>query len=128
MSEQKQGLNLVEAAMKTDIKFFVWSTVPSSVAISKGKYNTQLYEGKFRVEARIREVGLPAVFIYAGNFFENTIYRKHVFELANGDLEFHHPVILIDTECRPLPCVVADRSGNVIRRERSLSGCQSLYG
>ena len=49
----------------------------------------------------MKEIGVPGPFFYTGNFFENAVLRGHV-QLkpdGSGDLEFHQPVILEDTEC-----------------------------
>jgi hypothetical protein len=45
MSEEKQGQNIVEAAVKAGVQCFLWSTLPSSHDISDGKFVTRLYEG-----------------------------------------------------------------------------------
>ena len=83
------------------------------MAISNGKYRSQIYENKYKVDAYIKKVGLPAVFFYTGNFFENTIFRSHVKLCENGELEFHQPVILPDTKCI-LHCSIAYQSGIVV--------------
>jgi hypothetical protein len=36
------------------------------------------YSGKHNVDAYIRQIGLPGVFIFTGNFYENMITRKYV--------------------------------------------------
>lgn len=46
MSEEKQGQNIVEAAVASGVKCFLWSTLPSSREISGGRFETRLYEGK----------------------------------------------------------------------------------
>lgn len=46
MSEEQQGSNLVQAAAKAGVQCFLWSSLPSSAEISKGKFVTRLYEGK----------------------------------------------------------------------------------
>ena len=45
MSEETQGQNIVEAAVKAKVECFLWSTLPSSHEISGGKFMTRLYEG-----------------------------------------------------------------------------------
>jgi hypothetical protein len=97
-SEEQQGRNLVDAAVKNNVQCFVWSTLPSSLAVSKGKYKSQIYENKYKVDAYIQEVGLPSPFFYTGNFFENSVLRGHVKLCQDGELEFKQPVILEDTQ------------------------------
>jgi len=101
LSEEQQGRNLVDAAKKNNIKCFVWSTLPSSLAISGGKFKSQIYENKYKVDEYMRETGVPGPFFYTGNFFENAVLRGHVKvkQDGSGELEFHQPVILEDTEC-----------------------------
>ena len=101
LSEEQQGRNLVDAAKKNNIKCFVWSTLPSSLAISGGKFKSQIYENKYKVDEYMRETGVPGPFLYTGNFFENAVLRGHVKvkQGGSGELEFHQPVILEDTEC-----------------------------
>jgi hypothetical protein len=49
---------------------------------------------KHNVDAYIKEIGLPAVFILTGTFYENMIYRKHARYVEEFDsIEFRHPVI-----------------------------------
>ncbi|EJF66364.1 NAD(P)-binding protein [Dichomitus squalens LYAD-421 SS1] len=93
-SEEHQGKNLVDAALDNAVQCFVWSTLPSSNKISGGRFISRIYEGKYHVDDYIREKGLPAVFLYTGNFYENMVLRSHM--KYNHDLdrvEFHQPVI-----------------------------------
>lgn len=52
----------------------------------------------------MREMGVPGVFFYTGNFFENTVLRGHVRKREDGELEFRQPVILEDTKCITSAC------------------------
>jgi hypothetical protein len=103
-SEEQQGKNLVLAAKEAGVECFVWSTLPSSLAISNGKYCSQIYENKYKVDGYMAEIGVAGPFLYTGNFFENTVLRGHVTLKENGDLEFRQPVIHADTKCNfPVP-------------------------
>jgi hypothetical protein len=77
----------------------VWSTLPSSIAISNGKYCSQIYENKYKVDTYMAEQGVPGPFLYTGNFFENSVLRGHVSVGDDGNLLFKQPVILEDTKC-----------------------------
>jgi hypothetical protein len=80
---------------------FIWSTLPSSVEISKGEVNCEIYEGKHRVDKFIRdELKLDsAVFVLTGNFYENMVLRGHVVKTEDGKgIEFRQPVIREDTK------------------------------
>ncbi|KAJ5985547.1 hypothetical protein N7522_012743 [Penicillium canescens] len=99
MSEEQQGNNLVQAAAKAGVQCFLWSSLPSSAEISKGKFVTRLYEGKHSVDAIIREHNLPGAFILTGNFYENMILRKYVSYDKEQDLILmKRPVITADAE------------------------------
>lgn len=51
-------------------------------------------KGKYQVDDYIREKGLPASFLYTGNFFENMVYRSHMqYDREKDAVEFRQPVI-----------------------------------
>jgi hypothetical protein len=81
---------------------FVWSTLPSSLEISNGKIECEIYEGKHRVDSYIRDIGLPAVYVFTGNFYENQIFRSHVVETEDG-IEFRQPIIRGDVKRKSEP-------------------------
>jgi len=110
-NEEQQGKNLAKAALDAGVKCFVWSTLPSSEKLSGGKLVSQIYEGKHHVDSYIQEIGLPATFLYTGNFYENMNLRGHVvYEKGSDRIEFHQPVILPDTKLAML-YVEKDLSG-----------------
>ncbi|CCM05618.1 uncharacterized protein FIBRA_07847 [Fibroporia radiculosa] len=99
-SEERQGKNLVDASLAANVKCFVWSTLPSSRKISGGRLVSRIYEGKYQVDDYIRETGLPASFLYTGNFYENMVYRSHMQYHSDRDLvEFRQPIVKDTTEC-----------------------------
>jgi len=98
-SEERQGKNLVDAALAAGVRCFVWSTVPSSDILSGGRLVSQVYEGKYHVTQYIQETGLPAIFLYTGNFYENMIYRSHmVYHCDKDQVEFLQPIVKETTE------------------------------
>ncbi|KZT04881.1 NAD(P)-binding protein [Laetiporus sulphureus 93-53] len=93
-SEERQGKNLVDAALAANIQCLLWSTLPSSRKISGGRLVSRIYEGKYQVDDYIREKGLPASFLYTGNFYENMVYRSHMQYDREKDLvEFRQPIV-----------------------------------
>lgn len=102
-SEEQQGRNLVFAAKNAGVECFVWSTLPSSLAISNGKYCSQIYENKYKVDRYMEEIGMGGPFLYTGNFFENSVLRGHVSVKDDGELQFRQPVIKEDTKCTLSP-------------------------
>jgi len=106
-----QGKNLVKAASEAGVQCFIWSTLPSSKEISGGKFVSRIYEGKYKVDAYIKEVRLPAVFLYTGNFYENMVLRGHMrYQKQSDSLEFCQPIIKADTKLAML-YVEKDLSG-----------------
>lgn len=56
-------------------------------------------EGKHHVDDYIRELGLPASFLYTGNFYENMVLRGHVsYHKETDSFEFRQAIILLDTK------------------------------
>ncbi|KAI0771072.1 NAD-P-binding protein [Trametes elegans] len=93
-SEERQGKNLVDAALANGVRCFVWSTLPSSHKLSGGRLVSRIYEGKYHVDDYIREKGVPGVFLYTGNFYENMVSRQHVqYNRALDHVEFRQPII-----------------------------------
>ncbi|ROV91522.1 hypothetical protein VMCG_09445 [Cytospora schulzeri] len=123
-SEEQQGRNLVDAAMAAasasaggggsgggTVECFLWSTLPSSRALSGGRFVSRIYEGKYHVDDYIREKGFPACFLYTGNFYENMILRSHMRYVAETDtIEFRQPLLNADTKLAML-FVEKDLSG-----------------
>ncbi|KAF9237366.1 hypothetical protein BU15DRAFT_88804 [Melanogaster broomeanus] len=59
-SEMILGKNLVDAAVASDVKFFIWSSLPHSTRVSNGKYpNVYHFDNKANVEEYIRDSNLP---------------------------------------------------------------------
>ncbi|KAH9928449.1 uncharacterized protein BXZ73DRAFT_102291 [Epithele typhae] len=73
-SEERQGKNLVDAALEHRLHCFVWSTLPSSDKLSGGRFGSRIYD----VDDYMRKMVRPGTFIYTGNFYENMIFRSHV--------------------------------------------------
>ena len=68
------------------------------MAISGGKYRSQIYENKYKVDHYMKEQGVEGPYFYTGNFLENSVLRGHVKVGQDGDLEFKQPVILENTK------------------------------
>lgn len=60
-AETRQGINLAEAAARTDgLEHYVWSTLPDAGAVSGGRRDVPHFSSKSRVDAHIR-ARLPAL-------------------------------------------------------------------
>lgn len=99
-SEEQQGKNMVDAAAAAGtVECLLWSTLPSSKQISGGRFISQIYEGKHRVDDYIRRQNFPACFLYTGNFYENMILRSHIcFSAVSDTVEFRQPIVEADTQ------------------------------
>ena len=55
--------------------------------------------GKYHVDDYIRERGLPATFLYTGNFYENMVFRAHMkYDRELDRVEFQQPIIKETTQ------------------------------
>ncbi|KAH9928435.1 uncharacterized protein BXZ73DRAFT_102276 [Epithele typhae] len=98
-SEERQGKNLVDAALEHGLECFVWSTLPSSDKPSGGRFVSRIYEGKHRVDDYMCKTGRPGTFIYTGNFYENMIFRLYVkYDEGQDRVEFTQAIINEDTK------------------------------
>ncbi|KAJ6592504.1 hypothetical protein B0H19DRAFT_1215325 [Mycena capillaripes] len=70
--EITQGKNLVDAAKEAGVKFFIWSSLPSSTKESNGLY-THVYhvDNKAVIEDYLRASGVPFAVLLTGWFLEN---------------------------------------------------------
>lgn len=76
--EYQQAINMVKAAKKTPtLQHYLWSTLPNSNALSRGKYNVPFFDVKSSVDDYIRqdkEFVKKTTFVYLTNFASNMFY------------------------------------------------------
>ncbi|KAJ5610868.1 NmrA-like family-domain-containing protein [Penicillium lagena] len=76
--EYQQAINMVQAAKKTPtLQHYIWSTLPNSNHLSKGKYNVHFFDVKSSVDDYIRqdeEFLAKTTFVYFTNFASNMFY------------------------------------------------------
>ncbi|KAI9676019.1 MAG: hypothetical protein M1817_000762 [Caeruleum heppii] len=65
------GRSLADAAKKAGIKHYVYSSMPDHSIYNKGWPGLPLWSAKFTVENYVRQIGLPATFVYAGIYNNN---------------------------------------------------------
>lgn len=71
-SEMLLGKNLIDAAKATDVRYFIWSSLPHCTRVSNGKYaNVYHFDNKANVDDYLRESGVPHSILYTGWFSEN---------------------------------------------------------
>ncbi|KAJ7082957.1 hypothetical protein C8R44DRAFT_688380 [Mycena epipterygia] len=71
-NELVQGKNMVDAAKEVGVKFFIFTSLPSIVKLSGGKYKNVLhYDQKAEVEEYLKSSGLANASLLLGAFLEN---------------------------------------------------------
>ena len=89
------GKALANAAKKAGVQHYIYSSMPDHAAFGRGWPGLPLWSCKFTVENYIRQIGLPATFVYAGiynNNFTSLPYPLFCMELkSNGGFEWKAP-------------------------------------
>lgn len=90
------GMALADAAKATDIKHYIYSSMPDYSAINDQWPSLPLWSPKHKVEEYIRSIGLPATFVYTGiynNNFTSLPYPLFQMEgpLEDGSFEWQAP-------------------------------------
>lgn len=80
--EYQQAINMVHAAKRTPtLQHYLWSTLPNSNALSKGKFNVHFFDVKSSVDDYIRqdkEFLAKTTFLYLTFFSKNMSYPVYV--------------------------------------------------
>jgi uncharacterized protein YbjT (DUF2867 family) len=70
--EITHGRNAVDAAARSGVRHFVWSTLPDVEAISGGRWDVAHFTSKAKVDAVVRGAGFPLhTFVQPPFYFEN---------------------------------------------------------
>ncbi|MCJ1285416.1 hypothetical protein MMC26_004756 [Xylographa opegraphella] len=89
------GKALANAAKKAGVQHYIYSSMPDHGSFGKGWPSLPQWSSKFTVENYIRQIGLPATFVYAGiynNNFTSLPYPLFCMELKpNGSFEWKAP-------------------------------------
>lgn len=89
------GRSLADAAKKAGIQHYVYSSMPDHSIYGQGWPALPLWSAKFTVENYVRQIGLPATFVYAGiynNNFTSLPYPLFCMELKkDGTFEWKAP-------------------------------------
>ena len=89
------GKGLASAAKKAGVQHYIYSSMPDHGSFGKGWPSLPQWSSKFTVENYIRQIGLPATFVYAGiynNNFTSLPYPLFCMELKpNGSFEWKAP-------------------------------------
>ncbi|KAJ7490658.1 hypothetical protein FB451DRAFT_1220677 [Mycena latifolia] len=83
--EWTQGKNMVDAAKEADVKFFIFSSLPSIAKLSGGKYKSCVhYDLKADVEDYLKSSGLANASLLLGGFLEGFWRIPFLKKTANG--------------------------------------------
>ena len=89
------GKALARAARKAGIQHYIYSSMPDHAIYGMGWPSLPHWSVKFTVENYIRQIGLPATFVYAGiynNNFTSLPYPLFCMELqGDGNFEWRAP-------------------------------------
>ncbi|KAL8667817.1 MAG: hypothetical protein Q9202_000282 [Teloschistes flavicans] len=89
------GKALADAAKRAGVQHYVYSSMPDHAVFGHGWPSLPLWSCKFTVENYIRQIGLPATFVYTGiynNNFTSLPYPLFCMELRpNGSFEWTAP-------------------------------------
>ncbi|MCJ1393460.1 hypothetical protein MMC18_006335 [Xylographa bjoerkii] len=89
------GKELASAAKKAGVQHYIYSSMPDHGTFGKGWPSLPQWSSKFTIENYIRQIGLPATFVYAGiynNNFTSLPYPLFCMELKpNGSFEWKAP-------------------------------------
>ena len=126
--EYEHGKNLVEAVAASDVRHFVFSTLPHVGAITGGELNVPHFDLKARLEQKTVALGIPATFVHVAFYFDNFIAFFPPRPQGDGTFSFGFPQG--DT---PLAAVAAEDVGGVVapifeRREEFLGRTIGIVG
>lgn len=69
--EYDHGMNLIEAVKNSDVRHFVFSTLPSATKTSQGQFNVPHLDIKAELEDYTRRLKIPATFVHVAFYYEN---------------------------------------------------------
>ena len=72
--EIAQGKNAIEAAKKTGIQHFIWSTLPDVESISNGEFEVPHFTGKAKVDDLVKSAGFKySTFVQPPFYYQNLV-------------------------------------------------------
>jgi len=96
--EVRQGKLIADVAKETGVEWLLWSSLPNTNTGSNGVLKHVIhFDGKNQVEQYIRELGIPATFIYVGFYMSNFNSFFSMVAKPDGTQEIPLPYITEDT-------------------------------
>ena len=71
------GKSLADAAKKAGVQHYIYSSMPDHSVYGEGWPSLPLWSTKYTVENYIRQIGLPATFVYAGIYNNNFTSKSY---------------------------------------------------
>ncbi|KAI1853634.1 hypothetical protein JX265_004034 [Neoarthrinium moseri] len=94
-NEVQIGEAIADTAKKARVQYFIYSSMPDHAAYNPDWPSLPLWSDKHKVENYIRQIGLPATFVYTGiynNNFTSLPYPLFCMELqSDGSFEWQAP-------------------------------------
>ncbi|MBL7765520.1 MAG: NmrA/HSCARG family protein [Chitinophagaceae bacterium] len=92
-NELEQGKIAVEAAKKSNVAHFIWSTLPNVEAISKGKFEVPHFTGKAMVDELVKTAGFSYyTFVQPPFYFQNLTGQLGAQPQQDGSLGWTLPI------------------------------------
>ena len=108
-NEYRQGKNLVDAVAQSNIKHFVFSTLPDYYKLSHGQFAVPHCDIKAALQQYTKDLKIPATFIHVAFYYENYVNFFPFQKAEDGNYYFGFPQG--DT---PLSMVSAEDLGGVV--------------
>jgi uncharacterized protein YbjT (DUF2867 family) len=91
--ELAQGKIAVEAAKKSNVNHFVWSTLPNVEKISNGQFEVPHFTGKAKVDELVKNAGFANfTFVQPPFYFQNFIGQLAVQQQQDGSIGWTLPI------------------------------------
>jgi uncharacterized protein YbjT (DUF2867 family) len=89
--EESQGRNLVEAVAASDVRHFIFSTLPPIAKETNGALNSPHFDLKAEHEELARKLGIPSTFVHVPFYYENFLYFFPPRPNGDGTFAFGFP-------------------------------------
>ena len=91
--EIAQGKNAIDAAKKSGVKHFVWSTLPNVEIISEGKIDVPHFTGKAKVDELVKKAGFDYfTFVQPPFYYQNLNGMLSPQDIGNGSKGWALPI------------------------------------
>lgn len=89
--EYRHGKNLIDAVQRSDVRHFIFSSLPSYKKLSGGALSVPHYDIKAELEEYAKSLHLPATFVQPASYYENFLNVFMPRRDEDGNLYFGFP-------------------------------------